>query len=74
MKMKSMRWIKFRSNGKFHLITDSRIADDNQKLYWTACERVICADPDKVVARDEIYKSGIDEYCLKCLEVHNEKS
>ena len=68
-----MRWIQFRSNGRFHLISSAfdiipSVPGKNKKSYETVCEISVIADPDKAAARDKIYKRGIEEYCPKCLE------
>jgi len=73
-----MKWIKFRQNGKFHLINieisidlpsdNPNITTHFKRKYFTACGIEVISNPDKVVARDKIYRHGIDEYCDKCLD------
>lgn len=68
-----MRWIQFRSNGKFHLIDKISDIDEPQdftsrRKYHTMCKIQILAYPDHHAARDKIYQRSIDEYCPKCLE------
>lgn len=70
-KMKS-RFIQFRRNGKFHLVTtkiDLPTMNPIRCEYYAICGKIVIADPDKVAARTEIYKRGIDEYCPICLEI-----
>ena len=74
---KLMRWIRFKSTGKFHLVLHSFDLKPSvkwscdRKQYEFVCEMIVIADPNKVAARGKIYESGIDEYCQKCLEIYN---
>ena len=73
-----IRWLQFKSNGKFHLMPQSFAPTQHREYlskrrYKTVCGLNIIAYPDRVAARDKIYKNALDEYCPKCLEKSNEK-
>lgn len=71
------RFIQFRQNGKFHLIINKiDLLANNLKItthfrckYFTACDKEVIANPNKIAARTEIYKNGADEYCPICLGI-----
>lgn len=73
-----VRWLQFKSNGKFHLMPQSFVPNQHgehlsKRRYKTVCGLNIIAYSDNVTARDKIYKNALDEYCSKCLEKSNEK-